>query len=588
MATQTTSLLRIQDKQFARRDFVLPIFRNLLQYINGDHPHGGIELDYLLKFDQKSYLCWWEKVFEHLQKEHHERNWFNPFTNRHVYNFIKVFPSRMIGALLFETIRRNTEEINKGLPRVIMNDQIIQILQTDWWKVPFILKPHEIDQLKTFANNTNSLLLDKLMLFVNGAEKHYEQYRIAEELLVGEFHVTDNIYHNQYLNFIDEDSRHEAVANMRYQLLVMETLLQLPGVLVSHTSNHCISSALTDSDRLPFGRIAFQTLTEFERLIQILKTSEDMFELIIAANKIKQHYIHELKSFVMTPEFQEIAERFKEMVGVPIFADLTSLAAESDISIEESLAYYGRDLFTASESAPLSRWIRTLDGEYYVDRTTVNDKGEPEPTYTRTSVGYGSVYNIVKTMSIYGMSEKVKTQYPLSELQEEKLDQILTYRETQGTGILGNQFTKTSKERTMLAIDNQGNVTVYELDFERTACNMGTYDPVTNKVVPNPLPCEGGACAIPETSDKEEDKDKPKYQCPHCHSSLLKPFEEVKQDIENKASKNDSEQSEQEDDKTSAEEDKTSQNGSESVTEASEEDKENQNGETTETDNQTP
>ena len=414
-------------------------FLYLASLIGGKHPNGGWEIDFMSKFNYKEYLKDWDAFFGLVQKEHLDKGWYNPFISRHTYNFIRILPIKVISNYIFNTIISH----RLALDKLELCDEIETILNIDWLTLPVVFFDHQLEQLELIAKANVSRRYQNFMMFARSGRKFIPTIREAEEHLVRSWQNVNQRYKDLYKEHASTPLQLESMANMRYEMLVLDTLLSLPYASSEYGSSYLQTLVLEDQDRIPLRDILGEPLDEVERQIYVLSTSIDPLELALTMKAFLDNHIYEQQVFVLTKGFKVLVDRFTyytklkptdlvkpirvedspELVEA-IRVDQEGLAATVQrLEKEANLKVMTKD----SASAPKHRWIRTLDGEFFINEDKVTAKvpvidpetGKPKVNpetgevitedkpkkvfnFIKTNVGNETETNLTETMSVYG------------------------------------------------------------------------------------------------------------------------------------------------------------------------------------------
>lgn len=427
-------------------------FLYLASLIGGHHPNGGWEIDFMSKFNYKEYLKDWDTFFDLIQKEHLEKRWYNPFISRHTYNFVRILPVKVISNYIFNTIIAHRLASNK----LEHSDELDIILNIDWLNLPVVFFEHQLEQLEQIATAVTSQRYQKFMVFARSGQKFISVIREAEEHLVRSWQNVNKRYKDLYKEHASTAIQMESMANMRYEITILDALMSLPYASSEYGSSYLQTLILEEKDKVNLNDILGEPLSGVERQIYILSTSTDPIELALTMKAFLDNRIIEQEAFVMTKGFKVLVDRFAFYTNLkptdllkplriedsPELVEATRVDADGLAAtirrLEKEKGLLSKDIdgktsgskkgfLKDSASAPKHRWIRTLDGEFFVNedkekvKTPVIDPetGKPkldpvtgEPimeekvkkvfNFIKTAVGNETETTLTETMSVYG------------------------------------------------------------------------------------------------------------------------------------------------------------------------------------------
>lgn len=426
-------------------------FLYLSSLIGGNHPNGAWEIDFMSQFNYKTYLKEWDTFFELVQKEHLDKGWYNPFISRHLYNFIRTLPVKVISASVFTILSQQTVD-----GRLLYNDEVESILNIDYLNCPLVFSPQQLTVLEDIHTKSPSKKLVRFMLFARSGQKFVPILREAEEMVIRSWQNLNNRYKDLQKEHISSKAQADSMANMRYEMSVLDALFKLPGSHTEYTRDYLNTLYLEESDKVKLEDFLGKPLSEIERQIYILSTSMDPIELVLTMKAFLENKIAEQEVFVLTKGFRVLVERFEYYTKIKPMHLTRSILIEDNPELvqairvdqgglretierlEKEQGIKSKDIngnprqnnrFMTKESAsePKHRWIRTLDGEFFVnddkvvvkvpdvDEATGEPKKDPETgevimkeevkhvyNFIKTSVGNEIETDVINTTSIYG------------------------------------------------------------------------------------------------------------------------------------------------------------------------------------------
>ena len=434
-----------------RRMELAGILLYLVSMIGGNHPNGAWEIDFMSKFNYKQYLKEWDALFELIQKEHLDKGWYNPFSSRHLYNYIRILPVKVLSRTIYHTLVSNTSN-----HYLLANDEVDAVLNIDWLNFPVVFFEHELDDLAFIASQSKSKRMERFMMFARSGQEFLPRLREAEELVVRDWRNLNKRYKDLQKEHISTQIQAESMANMRYEMAILDALFSLPDSHSEYGKDYIETLILEDEDRVALDEFFGKPFTQMEKDIFILSTSTDPIELTMAMKSLIENRIAEREVFVLTKGFKVLVERFEYYTKLkptdmikPLFVEnspelidaikvdpeglretIKRLEKEKGVEskdINGNVIKNGRVLTKDSASEPKHRWIRTLDGEFFVneDKVVVKEPvidettGEPKRNaetgeviveekvkkvfnFIKTSLGNEAEATLTETMSVYG------------------------------------------------------------------------------------------------------------------------------------------------------------------------------------------
>ena len=424
----------LEDGIEKRRKMLISNLHYLMKLMGCHHPNGGFELSFIKRFDYKTFLKEWEAFFDVMHKEHIKAKWYNPFLSRSVYNFIRLLPVKLISQCVYNALRDAT---NVEMTKLEYTKDVEDIFDIDILSCPLVFFDHQRELVDKLYQHRPPERLLMIREAVHAGQELVVKLREAEDRLVMEYHNLLVRYGDLQKEHINHDAKEASLLNLRYAIMTFAALFKIPYAITGYSDVYLHPTVLAQEDLLNIKDFMGAPLSTFEQQLHTLSTSTNPLLLITTMRAFLSHPSDMYNAFVTTRGFSVLAERFGYYTKLTIQDVLKSLtfkphpelvqAVRVDQAglratikrLTETHGVAGYDIngdpidkdghhLPDTLSLPRRYWIRTLDGEFYVDDavTKVGEEDKHVYNFIRTAVGNEAEAVLEETLSIFGKTLK--------------------------------------------------------------------------------------------------------------------------------------------------------------------------------------
>lgn len=525
-----------------RTQYLRETLHELIRLIGVDHPNGALELSFITKFDYSQYLKQWEAYFDELHKQHIKKGWYNPFLSRNLYNFVRLLPVQVISQFIATELLSHLS-LNKGT--LTYSDSVELILNTDWLKCPIVMYEHQIEQIEEAleqqkACGIDSSKLRRLLVFARSYESFHRDLNRATESAVNEYFNTCKRYQDLEKEHLSQAIQQQSLLNLQYSILTFYALFTIPYALRGYTERTIQPTIIPESKLVKADDFIGRPLSDEESLVYILMTSTDPIDLVLTMKAFLKTPTEWQQAFVLSQGFHVLSQRFTYYTKLKVEDALKPIRVEPHPELIESIRVdqaglrqtlknlekeYGivgynhegkpidKDghVLPDTLSLPKHRWIRTLDGEFFVDinsvkvseestdkqtgETTTKERIEHVYNFVKTAVGNETETSLTETVSIYGKSITEDERRYTDPSKTDKDGHITIPRETLnvindrvnnqrteiGSSHLGHQTKDNQREAIQLEAKRWANFVIAQWKREVDGNRTGAYDDESKK-----------------------------------------------------------------------------------------------------------
>ena len=416
----------LEDGMKARRKMLVANLHYLVRLIGCHHPNGGLELSFMKNFDYKTFLKEWETFFDVMHEEHIKAKWYNPFLSRAMYNFIRFLPVKIISAHVYNAFVNSAGTVK---PSLVYDKNIEHVLDIDILSCPLVMYDHQREFIETLFEVCPSERLLMIVNAIRSGQRLIAKMREAEDRLYQEYRNLLTRYQDLQKEHINNQAKEASLLNLRYAITTFDALFKIPYAIQGYAPCYLRPHVIPEEELVKAEEFIGLPLSEFEEQLHILSTSKNPLMLLTTMKKFLSHPSDSYNAFVMTEGFKVLTERFAYYTKLKIQDVLKDLTFKPTPSLVEAVrvdqaglratikrlvetkGMAGYDIngepidkddvvLPDTLSLPRRYWIRTLDGEFFVDDHQVNIKEEtkdPNTGETTTKERIEHVYNFVRT-----------------------------------------------------------------------------------------------------------------------------------------------------------------------------------------------
>lgn len=525
-----------------RTQYLRETLHELIRLVGVDHPNGALELSFITKFDYAQYLKQWEAYFDELHKQHIKKGWYNPFLSRNLYNFIRLLPVQVVSQVIATELLSHISLDGRSLN---YTKSVEIILNTDWLKCPLVLYEHQRDKIKAVlehqrATDEVSARLARLLLFAHSYNRFHHDLNRVSESAVNEYFNTCKRYQDLEKEHLSQAIQQQSLLNLQYTILTFDALFSIPYALRGYTFSVIRPTVIPTSKLLNAKDFIGQPLGHEERCVYTLMTSTDPIELMLTMKIFLKTPTEWQQAFVLSQGFHVLSQRFTYYTKLKPEDALKPIQVEPHPELIESIrvdqaglrqtlknlekeygiAGYNREgkpidkeghVLPDTLSLPKHRWIRTLDGEFFVDinsvkvseesidkqtgETTTKERIEHVYNFVKTAVGNETETSLTETVSIYGKSITEDERRYIDPSKADNDGHITIPRETLndinnrvnnqrteiGSSHLGHQTKDNQREAIQLEAKRWANYVIAQWKREVDGNRTGAYDDESKK-----------------------------------------------------------------------------------------------------------
>lgn len=346
----------------------------------------NVKLGYFEKQSLGDYKQKWDVFFEEIKKQYEEKKWNNPFLARVIYNTVLYLPMQVTTKYLADqalTIRMSSGMLNKFTA-------FSRLVELSKGKIPhtntlFTSLKDLIEDAEIYTSNE---MFQVDMYLGSGRSTQVVNKRILEE---AETYLNDLVYigKNSPGNYHVDSEDFEMYVDLCTSIIIVSSLLTFYSssyhkhatAFIHQKLAHGVLPLIKKAPTFIYVESQYETTyLSFEEAIDLLLTSKDRMTLIRVREYLRNSFKADAMFTLLGHEkFQDIQENFKNVVGDTFMGSqhyVSGLFVEGAGLFEESIADLNNNALEVAKSNPHARWIRTMKGEYYVDRKDLEEEEE--------------------------------------------------------------------------------------------------------------------------------------------------------------------------------------------------------------------